>query len=116
LYKLNPNARRVRPVKLTKNEGIYSEPAWSYNSNRIVALHGSSRSFNDAYGPYAFGASENLIWVSADGGNNNFILKSDGRDNPHFVKTNDRIYLNRGSGVLESIRWDGTDEQQHVKI
>lgn len=116
LYKVNPNARRVRPEKITSEPGIYSEPAWSYNSDRIVALRGDNRSYERAYGPFAFGASDELIWVDADGGSNNFIAKSNGRENPHFVKSNDRIYLNRGNGTLISMRWDGTDEKEHVRI
>lgn len=116
LYKVNPNARRVRPEKITREPGIYSEPAWSYNSNRIVALRGDNRSYEQSYGPNAFGASDELVWISADGGSNNLIEKSDGRSNPHFVKSDDRIYLNRGNGTLVSIRWDGTDEKDHVRI
>lgn len=116
LYRVNPNARRIRPEKLTKEPGIYTEPAWSYNSDRIVALKGSNRSFDDAYGPFAFGLSEDLIWISSEGGENNFITKTNRRDNPHFVKSNDRIYLNRGNGMLISIRWDGTDEKQHIRV
>lgn len=116
LYKVNPNARRVRPEKITSDPGIYSQPAWSYQSNRIVALKGDNRAYQHAYGPFAFGATENLVWVSADGGESNFIDKSERRDNPHFTKNNDRIHLNRGNGTLLSIRWDGTDEKEHVKI
>jgi Tol biopolymer transport system component len=116
LYKVNPNSRRVRPEKITSDPGIYSQPAWSYNSDRIVALRGDNRSYNRSYGPTAFGSSDELIWIPADGGSNNFIAKSDGRDNPHFVKSNDRIFLNQGNGTLLSIRWDGTDEKEHVRI
>lgn len=116
LYKADPNARRIRPEKITDDPGLYSEPAWSYNSNRIVALKGDNRTYKNAYGPRAFGSSEDIIWVSGDGGSSNFIDKSSGRSNPHFVKSNDRIYLNRGNGTLMSIRWDGTDEKEHVLV
>ncbi|SMO36654.1 amidohydrolase family protein [Gracilimonas mengyeensis] len=116
LYKVNPNARRVRPEKISETPGLYSEPAWSYNSDRIVALKGDNRSYERAYGPFAFGSTEELVWVDVDGSEANFIAKSEGRDNPHFVKGNDRIHLNRGNGTLLSIRWDGTDEKEHVKI
>lgn len=116
LYKVDPNARRVRPVKITEDPGLYSEPAWSYNSNRIAALRGDNRTYENAYGPRAFGSSEDIIWVSADGGASNLIDKSSGRGNPHFVKHNDRIYLSQGNGTLSSIRWDGTDEKEHVKV
>ncbi|MEQ8525566.1 amidohydrolase family protein [Gracilimonas sp.] len=116
LYKVNPNARRIRAEKITNDPGIYSEPAWSKSQNRIVALKGDNRSYDHSTGPFAFGSTEDLVWVSADGGSSNFIAKSNGRSNPHFVKSNDRIYLNRGNGTLLSVRWDGTDEKEHVRI
>lgn len=116
LYKLEPNARRVRSVKLSQESSLYTSPAWSKSSDRIVALRGDNRSLAQASGPFAFGSSEDLVWISANGGETNFIAKSSGRDNPHFVHNSDRIYLNRGNGTLLSIRWDGTDEKEHVKI
>ncbi|MEX0846132.1 MAG: amidohydrolase, partial [Balneolaceae bacterium] len=105
LYKVEPNARRIRPQKITSDPGLYSEPAWSTTTNRIVALKGDNRSYEQAYGPFAFGSTEDIVWISADGGSSNLIAKSSGRDNPHFVKNNDRIYMNRGNGTLLSIRW-----------
>lgn len=116
LYKVNPNARRVLPEKLTREPGVYSEPAWAYSTNRIIALRGDNRSYEQSYGPNAFGATEELVWISSDGGENNFISKSNGRSNPHFVKSDDRIYLNSGNGTLLSMRWDGTDEKEHIRI
>ncbi|HBX67273.1 MAG TPA: hypothetical protein DEG32_14355, partial [Balneolaceae bacterium] len=94
----------VRAEKITNEPGVYSDPAWSYNSNRIVALKGDNRSYDQSIGPNAFGSTEDIVWVSPDGGNANFIAKSSGRGNPHFVKSNDRIYMNRGNGTLLSIR------------
>ena len=116
LYKVNPNTRRVRPEKITNEPGVYSDPAWSYNSNRIVALKGDNRSYDQSIGPNAFGSTEDIVWVSPDGGDANFIAKSSGRGNPHFVKGNDLIYMNRGNGTLLSIRWDGTDEKEYVRV
>ena len=37
------------------------------------------------------------------------------RTYPHFVKSDDRIYLYSASKGLVSIRWDGSDEKQHAK-
>lgn len=116
LYKVDPNARKVSPQKITKTPGIYTEPAWSYSENRVVALKGSNQSYVGTVGPRAFGATEDLIWVSADGGESNFIAKSNGRSNPHFVKSNNLIYLNKGNGTLTTIRWDGTDEKEIIRI
>ncbi|HET8865698.1 MAG TPA: amidohydrolase, partial [Gracilimonas sp.] len=96
LYKVNPNARRVHPEKITETPGIYSEPAWSYNSDRIVAIWGPNRSYQQNHGSSA----QELVWISPDGSEANLIATREGRSTPHFVKDNDRIYLNRGNGTL----------------
>jgi Tol biopolymer transport system component len=115
LYKVKIR-RRLRPEQLTQEPAIYSEPAWSYNSDRIVYLRGSAHDYKQAYGPVAFHAADDLYWIDSDGDQQHFIAKSDGRYNPHFVKGNDRIYLNHGGGTLLSIRWDGTDVKELIKV
>ena len=32
------------------------------------------------------------------------------------TKINNRIYLNHGAKGLVSIRWDGSDEKEHLKV
>ena len=44
------------------------------------------------------------------------IAPTDRRADPHFVDGVDRIYMFRFPDVLISIRWDGTDEKEHVKV
>ncbi|MFY0594487.1 MAG: PD40 domain-containing protein [Roseivirga sp.] len=113
IYKVNVEGR-PRPVKLTKTSAIYNNPAWHKNG-RLVFTKGSAQNLRDAAGPTAPRSSEDLVWMSADGGDINFIMKTNGRSNPHFVNANDRIYLNSFQG-LSSVRWDGTDEKRHVSI
>jgi len=116
LYKIDVISRRPQPVRLTSQPAIYGSPAWSYNSNRIVYLKGSAQNFKDQVGPFAFfGSIEDIAWISADGGEENFVAKANGRSNPHFIKENDRIYMNRGNDLI-SLRWDGTDEKKHVEV
>lgn len=116
LYKIDVTRRRPRPVRLTKEPAIYGSPAWSYNSNRIVFLRGAAQSFRNGVGPGAyFGSIEDIVWISAEGGEQHLIAKASGRDNPHFVKANDRIYMNRGKDLI-SLRWDGTDEKKHAEV
>mgnify|MGYP002395726546 CR=1 FL=1 len=114
LYKVNTTGK-PKPQQLTKVPALYGSPAWSYNSNRIVFTRGSAQSYKDSWDPFGFGSTEDLCWINADGGEVQFIAKSNGRSNPHFVKADDRIYLNSRKGLL-SIRWDGTDEKEHVSI
>lgn len=115
LYKVNTEGR-ARPVQLTKTPGIYTYPAWSYNSNRIVFHRGSAQSFKDLLGLYSSRNMEDLVWISSLGGTVNFIDKSKGRKIPHFTKVDDRIYLSNPEKGLLSIRWDGTDQKEHIKL
>ncbi len=117
IYKVDPNARRVRPQKLTDEAAFYSSPAWSYNSDRIVFATGKKYDFmNSSVAWASFLASDDYAWISSEGGPVNFITKTSGRSNPHFVKSDDRIYLTNNDGTLVSIRWDGSDEKEHVTI
>ncbi|WP_334057792.1 amidohydrolase family protein [Polaribacter sp. P097] len=113
LYKVN--AKGGKPIKLTNTSALYNTPVWDAKTNRIVFTKGSAQNFKNAYTRGAFSGSEDLAWISSDGGEVNFITKTNGRRNPHFVKSDDRIYLSNGSG-LSSIRWDGTDEKKIVSI
>ncbi len=116
LYRIDPSARRPAAEQLTREPAAYTYPAWSYNSDRIVMIRGAARTIADATGPFAFGLNEDFVWIPANGGNLTFIDKTSGRGNPHFVKGDDRIYLNHPSNGLISIRWDGTDQREHIKV
>lgn len=114
IYKVNVDGR-PKPEKLTGSPAIYGNPAFNNDGSRIVFTKGSAQNLKDANGPGAPRASEDLCWISKDGGAINFIMKTRGRDNPHFVKNDNRIYLSSFRG-LSSVRWDGTDEKQIVSI
>ncbi|MFT6214779.1 MAG: Tol biopolymer transport system component [Roseivirga sp.] len=106
---------RAQPVKLTKESFLYSFPVWHENGN-IVFTKGSAQRLKDSEGPSAPNMAEDLAWISSNGGDLNFIVKTKGRGNPHFVKNDkERIYLSGAKG-LSSIRWDGTDEKEIVNI
>lgn len=115
LYITNSNGRGSTR-QLTNTAGVYMNPAWSYNSSRIAFSMGSAQTYDDAIGPQARRANENLAWISTEGGNITIIDRSKGRSIPHFTTVNDRIYLNHGQKGLISIRWDGTDEKEHLKL
>jgi imidazolonepropionase-like amidohydrolase/Tol biopolymer transport system component len=116
VYKLNLKLKDAKPVRLTTVAGLYTEPVWSYQGNKIVFFRGATQTFKDADSPFFQGAQEDLIWISSDGGPLNFIAKAKGRSNPHFTKSEDRIYLYNGQKGLLSIRWDGTDEKAHLRV
>ncbi|MCY3698577.1 MAG: amidohydrolase family protein [Gemmatimonadetes bacterium] len=106
------------PVRLTRDAATYFAPAWG-PGDRIVAVRGFVRAY-ETQGEGGAPGTE-IVWVSADpdgngGGPVTLIAPTDGRANPHFVEENDRIYLFRFPDALVSIRWDGTDEKEHVKV
>jgi len=115
LYKINTQGR-PRAVQLTREAGIYSNPEWSYKSNRIAFLRGAAQVYDNAIGPRARRGQEDLVWIATDGGNINYIDKSKGRQFPHFTNIDDRIYLSNAQKGLVSIRWDGTDEKEHLLL
>jgi Tol biopolymer transport system component len=115
IYKVNTKGK-AKPVRLTSEPALYTEPAWSYTNNRIVFMKGTKQTFRDGDGPFTFGMQDEIGWVAATGGNVTIIDKAKGRSVPHFVKGKDRIFLYSGSKGLISVRWDGTDEKELIKI
>lgn len=113
LYKIRPNGRNL--TQLNQADGVFQSPVWSNDGSKIVLIKGQPEDFRNATQRTAFRGTSDLIWISADGSANNFIAFTNGRGNPHFVKNSDRIYLSSFRG-LSSIRWDGTDEKQHVQV
>ncbi len=115
VYKVNVDGR-PKASQLTQDPGIYTNPAWSYQSDRIAFHRGAAQTYDDAIGPFSRGAQVDLVWVSSDGGPIQFIDKSKGRQMPHFTKFDNRVYLSSNEKGLLSIRWDGTDEKIHLKL
>lgn len=114
LYKVK--ATGGRPTKLTTQSGVYMNAGWDKKTNRLLFTYGPAQAYADAVDPFSFGAQVNIGWINADGGNVNMIKASGGRDLPHFVEGNDRIYMYHGGKGLISMRWDGTDEKEHIKV
>ncbi len=125
LYKIRADGRGS-PVRLTGRGAVYITPAWSPAGDRLVALRSFARDFRESAGGFGSGAPQpgEIVWV-ADGdgpGAATLIAPVQGRRGPHFAEgtggsgaSADRIYMQRGD-MLVSIRWDGTDEQDHVRI
>ena len=104
-----------KPVKLTIEKGVYTEPAWS-SSNRIVVFKGAAQQFKDADGPFSFQQKANLVWLNGKTPGKSTLIQKGGRtSNPHFAQNDGRIYLNSSEGLI-SVRWDGTDKKKHVNV
>ena len=115
IYKVRADGRRSAQ-RLTNTPAIYQDLAWSKTQERIVAVRGEQRKFYQAPGPFVPFSANEFIWVSSNGGDANFIAGTNGRRTPHFILNDDRIYLNHTVRGLISIRYDGTDERQHLQV
>tara|TARA_B100000575_G_C23142998_1_gene665800 strand:+ start:2533 stop:5739 length:3207 start_codon:yes stop_codon:yes gene_type:complete len=117
IYKVNPKARRVQPEKITQENAFYATPVISKDGLRVLYATGSYYDFAlDFSRGAAFSAMDEYHWIPIDGGTSTFVAEVKGRRYPHFSSVDDRIYLTDNDGNLVSIRWDGTDEKEHVRI
>ena len=104
------NIHRIRPTgrdaqRVTTVPAIYQQLAWAPNGQRIVAIRGPARAYQESTGPSAAGAAEDLVWVAVDGGAPQVIAPAEGRSNPHFTASGDRIHLS--TGPMASCRFAG---------
>jgi len=104
------------PTQITEAPAVYQQPAWSPDGERIVALRGPARAFRTSTSPVAPGATDNVVWVPAEGGEATQIAPAEGRHHPHFTTNPDRIYVYGQGQGLQSMRYDGTDVKTHLKV
>ncbi|TNF39696.1 MAG: amidohydrolase, partial [Cytophagales bacterium] len=102
-------------TKISSEAALYSGPVWG-PKNRIVVFKGPKRALEEAEGPGVDGSEAELVWIPANGGPERKILDAGNYGNAHFTQDTSRIYLNSPGGTLLSIKWDGTDPQEHAKI
>ncbi|MEO7712861.1 MAG: amidohydrolase family protein [Gemmatimonadaceae bacterium] len=105
-----------QPVQLVKEVASYQRPAWSPDGSRLVVVRGPAEPRRLEDGPGAEGAAIDLISIPSAGGVATFIAPTWGKDEPHFTKDPSRIFLWAGDSGLVSIRWDGTDQRQHLRV
>ncbi|HEX9894915.1 MAG TPA: amidohydrolase family protein [Gemmatimonadales bacterium] len=107
---------RSQPVRLTRDAATYYKTAWAPNGRRIVALRADARELMETLQRFGGGQAARFIWVPAEGGAATVIAPSGGRVSPHFTGDTTRIWAYRGADGLVSFRWDGSDEQAHLKV
>lgn len=103
------------PVKLSRDAGVYMQPAWSHN-RRIAFFRGPKRGFEELEGMMLDDSEAELSWMPEGGGSVQRVDMARNRGNVHFTRDTSRIFLNGPGGTLLSVRWDGTDEKTHLKV
>ncbi|MBA3343412.1 MAG: PD40 domain-containing protein [Gemmatimonadaceae bacterium] len=102
-----------RATDLAGADALYLQPAWSRDGRRVVFLRSPAQTVRESGG---FGGPAELMWVPSSGGKPQFIATGAGRSVPHFGPDSSRIYLYSQSDGLISIRWDGSDQRNHLKV
>lgn len=104
------------PTQITEQAAVYQQPAWSPDGERIAALRGPARAFRTSTSPITPEATDDLVWVPAEGGTATQVGPAEGRHHPHFTTDPDRIYVYGSEQGLQSMRFDGTETKTHLQV
>ena len=107
---------REQPVRLTRDAATYYQTAWAPDGRRIVALRADARELMETLQRFGGGQMAHFVWVPATGGPATTIAPAGGRTTPHFTGDTTRIWAYRGADGLVSFRWDGTDQESHLRV
>ena len=112
------------PERLTRQSAFYTDVNYTPNGQRIVAYKAPRQPRLEEGTIYG----RELVWLPSAGGVTTTVAPigggaggggggGGGAGFPHFTRNdNDRIYLAQGNQGLVSMRFDGTDRKQHLRI
>ena len=111
LFAIDSDNGRAR--QLSDAPRYLQSPAWSPDGERIVVLQAPVSGRVSAQG----GSPTDIAWYPAGGGSATVVAEALGRSQPHFRNDEPgRIYLHSFGSGLVSVRWDGTDEKEHLQV
>ena len=92
-------------MKLTSVPACYSDPVWSPDGSKIVALRAPRREKAESAFDFGAGAGDRPVWVPASGGEAHLIIPARGASRPHFGPEADRVYVTTTVGPgLDAVR------------
>ncbi len=106
-----------RPEKLTTQSAYYDDIMYSPTGSRIVAARAPKTQraiVNDEINPKL--VITDLVWIPAGGGPTSFITSLTNAGRPHFTADTGRVWIYESGDGLVSMRWDGTDRKEHLKV
>ena len=104
------------PQRISTVSAYWQHPTFSPAGNRIVAVRGPARAFNEALAQGTPGGAEDVVWMPANGGDAVFVAPAGGMDQPQFTNDTTRIFgFSAGRGLF-SMRWDGTDVRPLLRV
>lgn len=113
IHAYNLTTGQEKPI--TTEPALYQGLALDPTGQRLVFNRTAVQKFKDSKDPNYSDDEDELCWLDLATGKITLIDKANNRNNAHFVKGENRIYLNQ-SGKLISIQWDGGDEKVLAKI
>jgi Tol biopolymer transport system component/predicted amidohydrolase len=97
-----------RAERLTKTPAFYTDIVFSPDGKRIIAMQS-----NESMGQQT--QDEQLVWLSASGGETKLIMHGRGARYPHFANDPKRIFVSQDGGLV-SVRYDGSDKRSHLTV
>ena len=110
IYRIAPTGGT--PERLTRQAAFYTDVNYTPNGQRIVAYKAPRQPRLEE----GFLYGRELVWLPAAGGPTTSVAPVGNVGFPHFTRDdNERIYFAQAGGLV-SIRFDGTDRKQHVRV
>jgi Tol biopolymer transport system component len=121
LWKIRRDGRGV-PQRLTSSSAYYTHPTWGPDGHRIFLFRAPRQDrlgveFDVA--PFSSVPNQDLIWISAEGGEGHTVASATGGRYPHPSRDLDRIYFTvpgEEASDLVSIRADGEERRVTLRI
>jgi Tol biopolymer transport system component len=113
IYRARADGRAAaRPERLTTERAFYDRLNYTPNGTRIVGARGPKQPRIEEEGMYGM----ELVWLPSGGGAVRTIAPLSANGWPHFTADTSRIFITSGRNGLVSMRFDGTDVRQVIRV